>query len=193
MSLGGAIILAGLLSIFGGSSGKPDISDLSVALEERNLEVGFTLRGAFNDELIERIDAGLPSGFRYQFKLVRPTRFWFDNTLASSQLEVEASYNAVTREYQVNFKHNGKLTDSRVLSDREELEEALTRVENFSPFPLEGIGARKPVHLRVRAKLGSRNLLLLIPTTIHTEWVESERFLLEEAPGSVTPLEPGER
>lgn len=193
MSLGGAIFLAGLLSIFGGSSGKPDISDLSVALEERNLEVGFMLRGAFDDELIERIDAGLPSGFSFQFKLVRPMRFWFDNTLASSRLDVEASYNAVTREYQVNFKHNGKLTDSRVLTDRDELEEALTRVEAFSPFPLDGVAARKPVHLRVRAELGSRNLLLLIPTTIQTEWVESERFLLEEAPGSASDDTPGER
>jgi len=183
MSLGGAIFLAGLLSIFGGSSGKPDISDLSVVLEESNLEVGFTLRGAFDDELLERIDAGLSSGFRYQFKLVRPTRLWFDNTLASSQLEVEARYDAVTREYQVNFKHNDKLIDSRVLTDRGELENALTRFEGFSPFPLDDVNARKPVHLRVRAKLGSRNLLLLIPTTIHTEWVESERFLLEGPPG----------
>lgn len=182
MSLGGALFLAGLLSIFGGSSGKPNISDLSVTLEEGSLEVSFALRGAFDDELIERIDAGLPGGFRYQFKLVRPTRFWFDNTLVASDLEVEASYNAVTREYQVNFKHNGKLTDSRVLTDREELETALTRIEDFSPFSLDQVNARKSVHLRVRAQLGRKNLLLLIPTKVHTEWVESDRFLLAEPP-----------
>jgi hypothetical protein len=182
MSLGGAIILAGLLSIFGGSSGKPVISDLSVALDERRLEVSFALHGAFDEELLERIDAGLPTGFTYQFKLVRPTRLWFDNTLVASELEAVATYNAVTHEYQVNYKHNGKLTDSRVLTDPSELEAALTRFDGLSPFPLDDVMPRKPVHLRVRAELGSRNLLLLIPTRIHTEWVESERFLLDGPP-----------
>ncbi len=178
MSLGGALILAGLLSIFGGPTREARLADLEVALEEGRLEVSFQLQGAIDDELLERIDAGLPSGFRYQFKLVRPTKFWFDNTLRASQLEVVGMYNAVTREYQVNYKQNGKLMISRVLTDREELEFALTHFERFNPFPIDDVKARKPIHLRVRAELGSRNLLLLIPTTIHTEWVESERFVL---------------
>lgn len=182
MSLGGALILAGLLSIFGGPPGKAQLSDLKVDLVEGRLEVSFRLREAIDEELIERIEAGLPSGFRYQFKLVRPTRFWFDNTLAASQLEVIGMYNAVTREYSVNYKHNGKLTISRVLADRNELEVALTQFERFTPFPIDDLKARKPIHLRVRADLGSRNLLLLIPTTIHTEWVESERFVLAREP-----------
>ena len=50
-----------------------------------------------------------------------------------------------------------------------------------APFAIDEVRSRKPVHLRVRAELGSRNLLLLIPTTIHTEWVESERFTVEGA------------
>ncbi len=178
MSLGGAVILAGLLSIFGGQPGKARLSDLSVDLVEGRLEVSFRLSEAIDEELIERIETGLPSGFRYQFKLVRPVKNWFDNTLITSQLEAVAMYNAVTREYQVNYKQNGKLTNSRVLTDRKDLEAALTRFDRFTPFPIDEIKARKPVHLRVRAELGSRNLLLLIPTTIHTEWVESERFTL---------------
>ncbi len=182
MSLGGALILAGLLSIFGGAPKKAQLSDLTVDLTEGRLEVSFWLQDAIDEELIERIEAGLPSGFRYQFKLVRPTRLWFDNTLIASQLEVVGMYNAVTQEYQVNYKQNGKVTVSQVVNDRQELEVALTRFERFMPFPIDDIRARKPIHLRVRAKLGSRNLLLLIPTTIHTDWVESERFVLEQPP-----------
>jgi hypothetical protein len=159
------------------------LTDLAVAFDEGQLEVSFRLRDAIDEELIERIEAGLPGGFRYHFKLVRPNKFWFDNTLISGDLEVVARYDAVTREYQVNYKQNGKLTVSRMLKDRSELEGALTHFERLIPFPLDQIGSRKPIHLRMRAELGSRNLLLLIPTTVHTDWIESERFELPE-PGS---------
>lgn len=176
MSLAGAFVLAGLLSIFGGPPVAAELSGLKVEFEEDRLFVSFELLDAIDEELLERIDSGLPSGFRYHFKLVRPAKLWFDNTLAASHLEVEANYNAVTREYQINYKLDGKLTTSRVLTDRADLEPALTSFERFSPFPIEALAPKKPVHLRVRAELGSRNLLLLIPTTIHTEWIESERF-----------------
>ena len=184
MSLGGALILAGVLSIFGGPPRSVQVTDLEVDLGESRLQVSFGLDGGFDEELLERIEAGLPTGFTYQFKLVRPLRGWFDRSLASSQLEVVGMYNAVTHEYSVNYKHNGKLTISRVVNDREELETALTRFEDFAPFPIEELTPRKQVRLRVRAALGSRNLLLLIPTTVHTGWAESERFLLSE-PGVI--------
>ena len=73
---------------------------------------------------------------------------------------------------------------SRVVDDRQELEDALTRFRGFVPFPIDEITARKQVRLRVRAALGSRNLLLLIPTTVHTNWAESQRFFLSE-PGII--------
>ncbi len=180
MSLGGTLILAGLFSIFGGPSGKAQLTDLAVSLDEGRLEVSFRLRDAIDEELIERIEAGLPGGFRYQFKLVRPSKRWFDNTLISGDLEVVARYDAVTREYQVNYKQNGKLTVSRMLKDRSELEGALTHFERLVPFPLDQVVTRKPIHLRVRAELGTRNLLLLIPTTVHTDWIESPRFEIPE-------------
>ncbi len=181
MSLGGALILAGLLSIFGGPPRAAQVTDLEVELAESRLAVSFGLSGGIDEELLERIEAGLPSGFTYQFKLVRPLRGWFDRSLAESRLEAVGMYNAVTHEYQVNYKHNGKLTISRVVSDRDELEAALTRFDDFVPFPIEEIVARKQVRLRVRAALGSRNLLLLIPTTVHTGWAESERFFLSDS------------
>ena len=58
------------------------------------------------------------------------------------------------------------------------------RFEDFAPFAIEELTPRKQVRLRVRAVLGSRNLLLLIPTTVHTGWAESERFFLSE-PGVI--------
>lgn len=176
MSRWGALTVVGLLSLFGNPSGDVHLSDLEIAFEDGRISVSFELDGALDRELIERIEAGLPSGFTYHFQLVRPNRYWFDNKLESSELEVVAFYNAVTHEYTVNYRFDDKLVSSRTVTDREQLEEAMTRFESLSLFALEDLPPRRLMHLRARVELGSRNLLLLIPTTIHTDWVTSERF-----------------
>lgn len=176
MSRRGALTVVGLLVLFGSSSGQARLSELEIAFEDGRISVSFELDGALDEELIERIEAGLPSGFTYHFQLVRPNRYWFDNKLKSSELEVVALYNAVTHEYTINYRFDDKLISSRVVTERGQLEEAMTRFESLSLFSLEDLPQRRLVHLRARAELGSRNLLLLIPTTVHTDWVASERF-----------------
>jgi hypothetical protein len=85
-------------------------------------------------------------------------------------------YNAVTREYLVNTKQNGKLIGSRVVRTREELEEAMTRFDGIPLFTLDREPAKRRVFVRVRAELGSRTLLYFIPTKRATDWVRSRRI-----------------
>jgi hypothetical protein len=122
--------------------------------------------------------AGLASGFTYQFVLTRDQKRWFDNKLDTSTLEVTAMYNAVTREYLVNFKQDGKLVDSRIALDREELERAMTRFSGLTLFHLGDINPNKRISVRARAELGSKTTLLIIPTRVKTDWVRSRKFRL---------------
>ncbi len=151
-----------------------------MAIRGQRLEVSFALQDAFGEELFERIESGLPSGFIFQFKLQRDNKRWFDRELDSSRLQVVAMYNAVTREYLVNYKQNGKLVASRVLRSRDELESAMTRFQSHSLFDLAGTGGRRRLLVRARARLGSRNILSIIPSSIHTDWVESRKFRVPE-------------
>lgn len=175
MTVSSALTLAAFL-FFGSSADKPHLSELQVALEERRVEASFELINGFTDKLFERIQTGLASGFTYQFVLTRDQKRWFDNKLDTSTLEVTAMYNAVTREYLVNFKQDGKLVDSRITLDREELERAMTRFSGLTIFHLGEVGPNKRVSVRARAELGSKTTLLIIPTRVKTDWVRSRKF-----------------
>lgn len=143
--------------------------------EGDRLLVGFELVDAFDDRFLERIESGLPTGFKYQIKLERLRRYWWDNRVHKSELEVIAMYNALTREYLVNFKQDGRLIDSQVKKSRAELERAMTHLHALPFFTMDEPRSGRWI-VRVRAELGSRTLLLLFPTTRETAWAESQTF-----------------
>ena len=151
------------------------IGDLLVQREGERLLVSFQLADAFDDSLIERIETGLPTGFTYHIKLERLRRYWWNRRFHRSQLEVIAMYNALTREYLVNYKQDGRLIDSRVVKSRDELRRAMTMLHALPVYSLDQPRSGRWV-VRVRAELGSRTVLLLFPTTRHTAWAESPTF-----------------
>ena len=172
-----AVALAWVGLLFAaGSPGKPTLDEPRVALDGRRLELTFALLDGFDDELLERIRTGLPSGYVFDIRLLRDRKRWFDVQIDSSRLEVVASYDAVTREYLVNTKQDGALIESRVVRDEQELERALTRFEGVPLFTLEGGGDRRRLLIRMRAEIDSANLLFFIPRRVATPWRYSRKF-----------------
>ena len=162
---------------FGSSADKPYLTEPDLVLDEQRVVLSFDLVGAFTDELFEQIQTGLATGFTYQFNLLRDHLRWADNRIDRSELQVVAMYNAVTREYLINFKQDGKLVDSRIARDRDELERAMTRIESIPAFVLgTDLNPDKRYLIKARAKLGSRTIMLLIPTRIETDWVTTRKF-----------------
>ncbi len=162
---------------FGSSADKPYLTEPELVLDGQRVLVSFNLVGAFTDELFEQIQTGLATGFTYQFNLLRDHLRWADNRIDTSELQVVAMYNAVTREYLINFKQDGKLIDSRIARNRDELERAMTRIEEIAAFTLgSDLNLDKRYLIKARAKLGSRTIMLLIPTRIETDWVTTRKF-----------------
>lgn len=175
MRLPGVLLWCGLL-LAAQPEGKARLNDLQIDLQGRRLAVGFRLVNAFDEELIERLKTGLPTGFTYRFKLTRDRKRWFDEQVDASQLEVVARYDAVTREYQVNYRQDGKLIESRVVRDMAELEEAMTRFKPLPVFTITGHPPDRRLQVKVRAELGVGTFLYLIPTRSETDWAESRKF-----------------
>lgn len=157
---------------------RAQIADLRVALEGRRVKVSFRLESAFKDQLVERIESGLPTGFVYEIALFRDHKRWFDRKLDEAELQVAAMYNAVTHEYLVNYKQDGKLTETRVVRDLAELEQAMTRFQEVPAFTVGETPQKWRLLVKARADLGRRNLLSLFPTRITTDWAESRKFRL---------------
>ena len=140
--------------------------------------MSFDLEKAFDDNLKRRVDSGLVTGFTFQFRLMRPHKWRIDKTLESSSLRVEAMYNAVTREYLINFRQDGNLIESRVVREEEELRQAMTQFDSFPAFSVAGRPAGRRLQVRVRAELGTRTVFFFIPRTHSTDWAGSRKFTI---------------
>ncbi len=151
------------------------IRDLQVALDGDQILLTVDLDNAFDERWVERLASGLPTELIYDFRLARD-RQWFDKGLARCRLTLIAMYDAVRSEYLLNFKLDGRLVDSRVIKDLASLQRAMTHIDHFAAFSLEGQDNSVRLLVRARAELGSRNILSLIPTKIRTDWFDSRKF-----------------
>lgn len=166
-----------LLLAFAADAGQgASVNDLKVVLDGRRVAVGFVLDDAFDERLVERLASGLPTGFTYEVRLFKDHQRWWDKELDATEIQVAAMYNAVTREYLVNVKQDGRLIDSRVLRDVTEVERRMTRIDEIPVFTVGDVPEKWRLLVKVRASVGSRNLLSLLPTTVTTEWAESRKF-----------------
>jgi hypothetical protein len=152
------------------------IAGLDVALDGGQVEASVVLTGAFDRRFAERLESGLPTAILYRFELHKDRKRWYDRRLDEATLEVVAMYDAVERRYNLHYKLDGELVESRTVQDRQALEEAMTRVQAMPIFPLEGLPRGWRLLVKARAELGSRTILLLIPDAITTDWAESRKF-----------------
>lgn len=158
------------------------ISDIKVQLDGGQVLTSFTLRGAFDRRLSERVQSGLPTSILYRFELARDRKRWWDQKVADNTLEVVAMYDAVARAYTVHHKLDGKLVESRTLRERKDLESAMTVIEKLPVFPLDGLPRQGRLLVRVQAEMGSRTMLSFIPVAINTDWKESPKFRVPAQP-----------
>ncbi len=154
---------------------KARIVDLLMEIEGQKVFVSFKLEGALDEKLQQRIASGLATGIVFDFDLVRVRKGWFNKNVETGSLQVIVMYNAVSREYLVNYKHDGDLIESRLIRDLEELYATLVEVGRLEIFSLEGLSGEH-LYVRVRAELGTRSILFFIPSIRTTDWVESQRF-----------------
>ena len=152
------------------------IAGLAVSLDGSQVKVSVTLEGAFDRRLAERLDSGLPTAILYRFELHKDRKRWYDRHLKDATLEAVAMYDAVERQYNLHWKLDGKLVESRAVHDRRALEEAMTHVQGMPVLSLDGVPRGWRLLVKARAELGSRTILLLIPAAISTDWADSPKF-----------------
>src|ERR671924_2443884 len=72
----------------------------------RAVEEGLVLDADFDFELTPRlaevVAGGVPLYFRVDFELTRRRWYWFDETAASSRLQLRLSYHALSRQYRLS-------------------------------------------------------------------------------------------
>lgn len=96
----------------------------------RPAEEGLVLDADFAFELTPRLSEvvsnGVPLYFRVDFELTRRRWYWFDETAASSRLELRLSYHALSRQYRLS---TGPLQQS--FASLDEALNVLKRIRNW--------------------------------------------------------------
>lgn len=168
----GHALLLGLLATV---PSEPEIRDLSIAATGGQVLVSFRLEAGLTAEVRERIESGLPTSLVYELELLRDRKRWWDSGVETSRVEIVAMYNAVTHEYLVNTKHDGKLIGSRTVREIEELERTMTELAAFPAFEVVAESSRTRYLVRVRVGLGAGAFLGFFPYQRSTSWVESNK------------------
>ena len=91
------------------------------------------------DAMRSRIESGLPTSILYRIELLRERKRWMDLRLQVNTLEVTAMYDAVARVYNVHFKLDAKLIESRTVHDLKAVEEAMTLIGPVPVFQITDI------------------------------------------------------
>ena len=103
---------------------------LGVGQPLRRVDDGYVLDADFAFELSPRLAEvvanGVPLYFRVEFELTRSRWYWFDETAASSRLQLRLSYHALSRQYRLS---TGALQQS--FPNLEEALDVLKRVRNW--------------------------------------------------------------
>jgi len=148
----------------------PELSRLQAFAAGDVISVHLELKNAFEQAEISRsLESGLPTGFSFQFELVRKRPNWFDDTLATSTIEVIATYNSVTREYLINYRRDGKLVKSETVTSLGQLREKMTRIDEPALFQRNRRPSSK-LAVRARADISRKVIFYIVPSLVSTEW-----------------------
>jgi hypothetical protein len=80
---------------------RPEVVRVGGSAKGREARVSFQLRNAFPPEMIEALKTGMEISFRYEARVERVHRAWFDETLAEVQGIRTVRYDTLARVYRL--------------------------------------------------------------------------------------------
>ncbi|HYB52270.1 MAG TPA: DUF4390 domain-containing protein [Thermoanaerobaculia bacterium] len=161
----------------------PQVTVLRVTPRGSDVFLNFQLTGVLNPELARKIEAGLETTIRYEIRLYRQHRYWFDTFLDRRRYAVSVTFDPVTREYVVAVTLDGKPLRKTTTADFEEVKRALVSDENLLAFRVRPEWPHRNLIVHMRAAFDSGYLFAFIPVDYRTSWKKSKKFVIG-APGS---------
>jgi Domain of unknown function (DUF4390) len=168
-----AFIAASLLAGSGAVLGAAEIADLKPMVRANSVLVGFHVSGAFDDEIEHAIATGLEVAFRYNVELKRTRAVWLDSRVAKRELRTTVTYDNLTKRYKLTREVDGKIDATAVVADVDAMRRFMTTFDSLPLFDLSDLEPNEAYYVRVKGVLRERNLLLLIPWDVGTDWKEA--------------------
>jgi hypothetical protein len=154
--------------------GRARVADLQIERDGDRLQVSYRLDNALTEELVEKLQAGIPIRFRHRVEVT--TRHWMplwpDRSVASATVETSAKYDSLTHRYELtritetSSKGKGKSAPVKHESStvlRPEAESWMTDLSALPALDLSALPDGTTARVRVESALG-RKWVVLVPT-----------------------------
>lgn len=174
-----ALVLVGLVLAVAPSAGGERTPTARVALSfsGRELRVDASLVDGLPRSVADRLGSGLATATAWQVRLYVSRALWFDGLKDERRYEVAATFRPVSSDYAVEQRLDGRLLETRVVSERDEAARALARVPSLPSFMMGEHLEKKSLVVRVRCAYASGVSLGVVPTTETTPWAASAVFV----------------
>lgn len=155
---------------------KPQVTVLRVTPRGADVFLDFQLTGVLNPELARKIEAGLETTIRYEIRLYRQYRYWFDNFLDSRHYDISVTFDPVTREYVVVDTLDNTPLSRTTTADFRDVERLLVSRDNLLAFHVGPDWPQRNLVVHMRAAFDSGYLFSFIPVDYRTPWKKSKKF-----------------
>ncbi|MGV8042430.1 MAG: DUF4390 domain-containing protein [Thermoanaerobaculaceae bacterium] len=147
------------------------VPDLEVAVQPSTgrLTVQMAVGRKLPDEWTQALAAGAPVSITYRLRIYRNRRLFWDLRLASHELVVKAQRDPLTGVFSLVSEMNEEILAS---GEADSLEDAIFWVTHPPSAELALPIRHEPLWLFVRAEFLTRYKLLVIPSTVGTDWVQ---------------------
>lgn len=154
---------------------EPIIDEIVISAAGGHLLLFATVRHCFTDEMLEGVHNGIPLTFRFDIRLNKIRKNWFDSELVEHKINHTLSYDPLKEEYQVAFAEKDRPEVTRSL---EEAKKMMTDINGLELHPLNELQAGSPYSLEIKATLVENtfplSMHLIIPFTslwnFETDW-----------------------
>lgn len=142
------------------------------------------LEGAFQEEIVEKIQSGLPVTFRYTLEVTRP-RGLVGSVLSRRVIEVTVEHDSLTRQYRLTRTLDGESPQTTATDKEEEMRRWMTELPRIRlPQSPDGLPFPAGAVIRARCRLSSGFVLVFFPYAQETPWLKVPLYPPEPSDGN---------
>jgi hypothetical protein len=121
----------------------------------------------FSNEVEAALNKGVPLSFLVEFQLVTPRRYWFDDEIETSSMEITLGYHALSRQYLLNRNNH-----QQAFTSLQEAKEELARLRDWRVIDKTLLKKGEVYHAGLRIRLDQSKL----PKPLQVDVIGSESW-----------------
>ena len=150
---GVSLLILGMLASFAwGESQRPALHELMITRTDQEVLLYSSLRGGFQENLLEAIDSGIPMTITYHMRLYRKRGLWFDEEVLSKTIKHIVKYDTLKKQYRVS-EINGLFSNIKVTKHQPTMVQWMSEIEGQPLIPFHLLQPGEEYYVKAMADL----------------------------------------